>query len=242
MPSILPLYSEVSKSPEPRDVKLTLAVNLNGTTGFVESDIHFGLILHYSKGTLVVDEPVNVTGVAKLRSLKALSEVERVVVGFQNCLASPINPDKEIPEQGYLDFTQTNKFENNSGQEFGGLVSDLEANEEVVWTIDGEYKPIIGIFFKDNTNKTFTSDDVIIHVYPKEQLTNIQVNKVNIELTLAVFILTFLGVCSLMVELWPKKKEPIYEKLCRLMQKNLDQLKRNQNKITKAPKKKKLKK
>jgi hypothetical protein len=204
VPTIISDYNEITDSVKLRTFQFPINFNLNGTLGFFEPDVTIGLTITYPNGILIVDEPVNVNGHAVLNN-KTTTNVSAIVVTFQNALRYPINYTYEgIPRQGFTVFNSTDRFLDYS-RITGEVVYNILGNSTIVWSIDGESKPIIGIFYNDGTNETIAIQDLSLHVYPKEQLTQVQTNKVTTELTFAVFIFAFFGVFSIASDIWPRK-------------------------------------
>ena len=77
----------------------------------------------------------------------------------------------------------------------------------VTWPLDGDFKPLMVLFFQDGSTQETTTQDIVFHVYPQEQLTQLESTNVSVILTYAVFVLTLLGVIGIGVELWPKEEK-----------------------------------
>lgn len=213
--NISSIFGEIVSSTHKRTFLVPINMNLNGTRGFYQTDIRLGLNFTYPKGTLVVNETVGIIGIAILKTNRT-ENINFIAVSFQNCLAYEKCDQFGIPRQAFLIFNNSQGsrglvFDNDTKQ-FGYIMCD---DVNATWSIEGNYSPIIGIFYNDNTNVTMTDEDVVIHVYPKEQLTQIQTNIVMVILSVAVFALSFIGVLDLFFNLWdyepqkcnyPKKK------------------------------------
>lgn len=235
-PIIVGDYFEITREPKPRNFELPIYINLNGTRGF-DVDISFSLNFTYQKGTLVVDEPIEINSIAVFLSKNA-ENVETVQLGIQNGLAyntttsSVITDYYGIPVVAYLFF--------NSSQ--SGIMYPYVWTEKItaIWMIDGIYHPILAFTFKDGTEPLIMLiEDVAITVYPREQLTQIQSNKVTIELTLAVFIFSFFGVFSIIMDLLREETKPINEKLQKAIKNFLESQQQPQTEKQKPPKKEK---
>ena len=88
----------------------------------------------------------------------------------------------------------------------------------VTFPIDGNFKPILGIFYQQgDTNTTMLIEDITITVFPKERLTQIQTNKVTAELSIAVFIFSLFGVISAIMDLTREETKPINEEFQRTL-------------------------
>jgi hypothetical protein len=196
----LPPSLEIVFSPEQRSFKVPININLNGIKGFVDTDVTISLNLRLNKPTLTSDEPVDINGLAIFKSERT-ANITKIAVSFQNCMEYQKFDQWGIPEQAFL------VFDNKSGaftidNITGKLVYFVIKNMKVNWSVDGDYKPIIGVFYNDNTNSTMTDEDVVIHVFPKEQYTQIQTNKASIILSWAVLGLSLIGVFDLFIQLW----------------------------------------
>ena len=183
-------YAEVTSSPEPHTLVIPFNINLKGQTGFVETDVSVGLNLTYPTGILVVNEPVEIIGIAALLEENA-NNIDHISLSFQNCFAHPLNFSQwGIPEQGFINFI--NKPPDYAGMDYdrttGKMIMYMRSNATVTWTNEGSHTPIIGIFYKDGSNQTMFQENSPIHVYPRTHLTEIQSTKVNIHLAVAVFI------------------------------------------------------
>lgn len=204
LPKIIADYDEVINSSKPRTFQFPININLNGTVGFFEPQVSIGLTITYPRGILIVDEPVKVHGHAVLDNETAYN-VSVIVVVFQNCLKYPMNYTyKGIPRQGFIVFNATDRMLDYN-RITGKAVYNILGDSTISWPIDGESKTILGIFYNDGTNTTMAINDLVLHVYPKEQLTQIQTNKVTTELTVAVFIFATFGVFSIASDIWPRK-------------------------------------
>lgn len=172
----------IARSPEPHTLVIPFNINLKGETGFVKTDATIGLNLTYPSEVAVVNEPIEIIGEAKL-SKNASELISHISLSFQNCLTYPLNFDQwGIPEQGFIHFINKPPYyagmdyDRNTGQIFMYMVS----NSTVTWTNEGSHTPIIGIFYKDDTNQTMFQDTSPIIVYPRTHLTEIKSIKVNI--------------------------------------------------------------
>jgi len=200
LPTILADYTGVIHSLDSRTFTFPININLKGTVEIANPPIMIGLTFTYSKGTLIVDEPVKVKGHAVIDEV--ISNISAIVVNFQNCLEYPIKPVyKGIPKQGFIIFNATDRFLDFNTLT-GTAVYNILGNATITWSVDGASKPILGILYDDGTNTTMTIEDLVLNVYPKEQLTQVQTNKVTTELTIAVFIFAFFGVFSIASDIW----------------------------------------
>ncbi|MCL5950005.1 MAG: hypothetical protein M1490_05965 [Candidatus Bathyarchaeota archaeon] len=209
--SIKGLTFDVLSAPERRSYLLPINLNLNGTMGFGNPDITLCLNFTYPRGALIVDESVDIIGLSVLRG-SAMSNVSMILVTFQNCLENGSYDIFHFPKQAYLVF---NNSDHNRGLTFddsGKIVYIFCDDTQAYWSLDGDFKPIVGVFFADNTNKTMIIDDVIIHVYPREQLTQMQSNSVSLILSIAGLILGSVVVIEIFYNLWDEDGKCKYPK------------------------------
>lgn len=137
----------------------------------------------------------------------AYNTLDHVEIFFQNSLAYPVSYEDNgiIPKQGTLNFPNPYRLGGT-----GTIVSNISvgSSAQVIWPIEGDYTPIIGVFFLDGTNKTYTGSDVVIHVYPAEQLTQIDTERASLEssqaslkLSEAVFILGSISILAVIIQI-----------------------------------------
>ena len=213
-------YTDITTSPKPRTFDVPININLSGAKGFIEPQFSIGLTFTYPNGSLFVGDEVNIDGRAVLRN-EIVNNISSIAIGFQNCLSYPVSEVYDgIPKQGILQFSH-DRFVPDYNRITGEIASVWFGDSVVTWSIEGDYKPIIGIFFNDGKNTTMTVEDITIHVYPKEQLTQMQTNKVATEVAIVAFGFSGLGVISIVVAIFPKNEKDNVEKLCKMMEKYL---------------------
>lgn len=201
-------YADLTKPLQPYTFQIPLYLRFNNTNRigtFNESGIAFRLTFTYPNGTLVTNEPVTIDSTAIMDY--AYSTLDHISIFFQNSLAYPISYENNgiIPRQGTLNFQNPYHFEGT-----GNVISNISVGSytQVIWPIEGDYTPIIGVFFTDGTNKTYIGNDVVIHVYPAQQLTQIDTERTSLEasqaslkLSEAVFILGSLSVLAVVIQI-----------------------------------------
>ena len=135
------------------------------------SDVTIDVTLTYPHGTLIVDDPVDISGIAILNP-SISRHVKSVTIYFQMAQAYPIFQDENGITKGQD--LLINQSQNGN---------KLTGNTTVVWTLEGTYYAEGGLVF---TNETGTyalhlgfSSDVAITVYPKEKLAQIVTNNVS---------------------------------------------------------------
>lgn len=195
-------YSDLTKPTQPRTFQEVSTVNFQTNTRLASaSDITFGYTFYYPNGTLVVDEPVTVTVKAVLKT-PAAKTVSVISLGFQNQLPYPLTYDiYGVPSSSGITLTNTNNTD-----AFGNIV--MTGQETIFWPVDGDYQALMTVFFQDGSNQPMTMPDVVFHVYPKEQLTQIETNQISLEtnqaslqLSEAVLILSTVSIFALIVQI-----------------------------------------
>lgn len=201
LPYCFSITTKMMILPEKRSFIIPIYINHNGTSGFVESDIEFSLNFSYPKETLIIDERVEIIGLSVLKGNVA-DNITRILLTFQNCMEYGKFDQWGMPKQAFLHFVNINGSRGLAIDEEGRPVYLLSDDITANWFMDGDYKPVIGVFYDNNTNSTMVIDDVVIHVYPKEQLTQIETNKASVILSFTVLILSIVGVITLFYYLW----------------------------------------
>jgi hypothetical protein len=204
-PSIFETYTYVINSNQSRTFQIPIYIKFNSTSTLIpisESDVTFTLNFTYPYGTLIVNEPVTINATITLKGVGA-EQIQDTKIVFQNWLGYPNEyTEDDVPIQGALDFQTPLQIVNGSGNNIVDGHFQTSTSAQVVWAIDGDYKPLILFVFRDGTGYQTIDDNVVIHVYPNEQLTQIYANKVSVVLSLAVFIFSFVGVFALFFQLW----------------------------------------
>lgn len=199
-PSINTWNIENNNLQQPRTSHITFKYNFDEQridVGETPSDILIDVALRYPRGTLIVDDPIDISGIAiQYGSLD--QHVESLTIWFQNALAYPVTQDENGITEGrdlLINISQGN--------------NKLVGNTTVVWVLEGTYNPLLGLVF---TNETGTyafyagmSTDVAITVYPKAELAQILTNNVSMILTIAFYVLALVGTGNLVVLLWDRK-------------------------------------
>lgn len=164
-----------------------------GTPAGSIPDIQVDLTVHYPHGTLIVDDPVTMLGIAVLNT-SIPQHVKSVTVHFQNALAFPVTQDSNNITQGVdiiLDPTQNS--------------SVLAGNVTMLWALEGTYNPYFIAVYENAAGRFATpagiSPDVAITVYPKAQFAQLENNNVSMILTIAVYLLTLIGTFSLILSI-----------------------------------------
>jgi hypothetical protein len=145
------------------------------------ADIEIDLKVDYPHGTLIVDDQVEITGIATLNSLNA-QNVRSLAIGFQNAQAWPQNQsNKGITKEVnlFLERIQNEQI--------------ITGKTTVMWPLEGTYFLKIVLNFKDGTiQDTAWNKDYAITVYPKSQSAQNITNKAILLLTIPAFILAFI--------------------------------------------------
>ena len=113
----------------------------------------------------------------------------------------------KLPLQGILVFHNPINVESDSNTTFNNIY--VNSNMNITFPIEGDYKPIIGLEFKDNSTTYFEAKNTVLHVYPREQLKQLETERVSLEsdlasleLSKAVFILSTIAVISIVVQIF----------------------------------------
>lgn len=192
---------EIAVLPKERSFPLPIYINPNGTRGFVDQpDIAIVLNFSYPKDTLTIGQLVEIGGLCFLNG-EVADNISRITLTFQNLMKYE-SIDSDIPKQAFLNFINSNDSRGLAFAENGQLVYKLNDNTTAKWFIEGSYKPIIGIFYENDTTSTLMINDVVLQVYPKEQLTQNETNKVTVILSVAVLLLGIIEVLTLAYYLW----------------------------------------
>ncbi|MCW4018924.1 MAG: hypothetical protein NWF00_09655 [Candidatus Bathyarchaeota archaeon] len=205
-------YTELTQTPEPYSFTMPLRLRFNGSSPVGlenESGLAFRLTFTCPNETLVVNEPVTIDSVTVLDY--AWTAFQEVDIIFQNSLAYPLcyEDNGVIPKAGTLSFYNPIGGDTVNAAAHNNVFRNITINcdTQVVWQVEGNYSPLIVVFFNDGTNKTYTTDDVIIHVYPRAQLAQIESERVslsatqaNLKLSEAVFILGIVSIVALVIQ------------------------------------------
>jgi len=192
---------ELTKPPEPYTFQVPIYFNFNGSSPFLSTDeTEFGFLLTitYPNGTLIPNEVVDINVTAVMNNI--VTSIDHVAIIFPNALSYPISfGENNFPLQAIVDFQNQYSFEAGYGNVFHN--NYLELNTQILWTIEGDYTPVVGFFFKDGSSQIFEVSTFVIHVYPKEQLMQSENNRVslknnqaNLELSKAIYWLSSVAV------------------------------------------------
>lgn len=201
---------ELTKPNVPYTYQIPLYFSFNGSSPFLnanETDFGFLLTITYPNGTLIPNEIVDINATAVMDN--AIAILDRVAIIFPNALSYPISyGENGFPIQAIVSFQNPYNVEAGNGNVFHN--NYFERDVEVVWIVDGDYTPVIGFFFKDGTSKIYPTTNFVIHVFPKEQLTQLENNKVslennqaNLELSKAVYWLSTVAVIVAVIAVCP---------------------------------------
>lgn len=200
--------SELTKPPEPYTYQIPLYFSFNGSSPFMssaETDFGFLLTLTYPNGTLVPNEIVDINITAVMDNV--VTSLDHVAIIFPNALSYPISyGENGFPIQAIVSFQNPYNLQAGIGNIYHN--NYFEGDCKAIWIIDGDYTPVIGFFFKDGTNKIYQTTNFVIHVYPKEQLTqlensrvSLENNQASLELSKAVFWLSTVAIIALFIQI-----------------------------------------
>jgi len=191
------IYTTIQENVElqsPRNFHVVFGFNFNRPpiyTDNTSSDIDIDLNVLYPRETLVVDDPVKISGVAILNSPQA-QNARSLTIGFENGKHYPIvQNDKGITEETNLVLKQT--------QEGNKLTGD----STIAWALEGIYHPMLAILMNNNIATFYgPSPSVAFTVYPKSQYAQIVTNKANIDLAIAAYLVGAVGALYIIIQLW----------------------------------------
>jgi hypothetical protein len=160
-------------------------------------DIQVDLTISYQHATLIVDEPVTISGIAVVNTSMP-QQIRSITFHFQNALAYPVRQNVNNITEGsnlFLDPTL-------NSSKYAGTAT-------LTWTLEGTYNPYFAVIFENSTGVFATplgvSPDVSITVYPKEQFAQIVTSNGSMILAISVYLLTLVGTGSLVLSLWDRK-------------------------------------
>jgi hypothetical protein len=159
-----------------------------------EQDLSFDIKISHSYNIALVDEPVAITATVVLRTPQAKSNISAITLSFENAQAYPRTTD-------YY------------GQVNGANLIILNYNHEAImnsttmcWPSEGNFHLVCAIFFTDGTNQQLVQNNIVMPVYSRTELEQIQTNQVSIILSIAVFVFSLVGVFDLFMRLWSNQK------------------------------------
>ena len=172
-----------------RDFHIRMSYNFNNSYLHGRespADIEIDLKMHYLRGTLIVDDPVEVAAIATLNSLNA-QNVRSLSIGFQSAQAWPqTQSDKGITKEASLIMDRIRDEREITGK------------TNLTWTLEGTYSTSLALNFKDGTSQETTwGKDWTITVYPKSQFAQIVTNKAILLLAIPAFLLAFIKIFSI---------------------------------------------
>jgi hypothetical protein len=164
-------------------------------------DIRLGLTVKFPNGTLVVDDPIEISGKAILSSPRSRSLVP-LEVAYQNAMLYPVSQDADGLTSGAgLIFKKTQ----NSSVWEAKTVS-------MVWTQEGNYYPmVLAVLLNTTHSPPFEvyigiSPEVAMTVGPRSQISQSVTNTAMLYLTIALLLLAFVGSIPTFSVLWNKNQ------------------------------------
>lgn len=206
IPSIVVWYNQNNELQKERAFHITFAHNLNLMVGNYENetaDITIDLLLICPRGTIIVDDPIRISGVVVLNEQTSKKITNGLSIYLQNAQAYPITQNDDDITQG-----QNIKFYNRIDE------NRLIGNTTIIWSLEGSYYPMLAYELYNETGqgeRFIGTSDVKITVYPKSELAQIITNNVQMIFTIALYLLTVAGTGSLILSLWDREK-PDYKK------------------------------
>lgn len=145
-------------------------------------DIQIDLLLSYPRGILVVDDPVEISGIA-IAYTPVTRNITDIAINFLGAQIYPEAQDNRGITQGVsinlLRIPGTNKFVGNA---------------TMVWRLEGTYFPRLYVTgYREDTTHYYPNNDIAITVYPKSELAQIVTNKAILWLAIVGTIIAFLG-------------------------------------------------
>lgn len=204
---------ELTKPPEPKTIELLTHLDFEsteplGTTG--EIDFSSLLELTFPNGSLIANDVIHVKATAVITHI--IESLDHITLAFPNSLEYPKRyKENRLPAQGILVFE--NPFDEMPSVVMGNTTfSEMEvfivSEANITFQIEGNYRPIIGFEFDDNSTKYFEAKNTVLHVYPEEQLKILETERValesnlaSLELSKAVFILSFIAIFSIVIQI-----------------------------------------
>lgn len=196
---VIKTWNDINKELEQeRTFHIVFGYNFDSQMGVMENetrDLKIDINLTYPHGTLIVDDPVNISGIAIQKETSDYN-ITSVTLSFQNALAYPVTQD----ENGFTKGQNLILWERDENKLIG--------NTTFIWVLEGKYYPKLGFVYTNKTGRhvqTATSPDVAITVYPKLELAQIITNSVSITLAVIIYILTIVGTGSLILSILNRK-------------------------------------
>jgi hypothetical protein len=206
-PFIVTWYNHNNELQQERSFHIVYTVDTGPTRGHTENetpDLLIDLLVTYPHGTLIVDDPVKIFGIAVLSETLRQTLTTSIALSFQNAQAYPYSQN----ENGITEGQQLNlwKLRNENL---------LIGNATIVWALEGTYYPTIVYRHLNSTGgeEEFSgTSDVKITVYPKSELAQITTNTVSMILTFVLYGLTVVGTGSLILSLWDRQQPTEHKK------------------------------
>lgn len=200
LPPMCDWYSANIELQKARTFHITFFYYFSGQTVTPEGsipDIEIDLTVYYQHATLIVDEPVTISGIAVVNT-SIPQHIRSMTLHFQNALAYPIRQNANNITEG-IDLTL---YPTPNSSIYAGTAT-------MTWALEGTYNPYFVVLFENRTGVFVTplaiSTDVAITVYPKEQFAQIVTSNVAMILAISVYLLTLVGTGSLVLSLWDRK-------------------------------------
>lgn len=173
--------SENSNIAQARDFLIRMSYNFSNSPSYPmgsSPDIEFDLKVHYPRGALIVDDPVEISGIAILNSPRA-QKVRMISIGFQGAQEWPVTQNnKGITNETNLILLKTRD-------------NKLTGKTTMVWQLEGVYYSRMTLQFIGGDTQPITSLDIGITVYPKSQFAQILTSKAVLLLAIPAFLLAF---------------------------------------------------
>ena len=194
IPIILNWQEESNSTLKGRTYDHSFSLKLDKNSLLVnEQDMSFDIRISHSYSIALVDEPVKVTATVVLRTPQAKENISAITLSFENAQAYPHTID-------YY------------GQANGANLIILNYNHNAImnsttmcWPSEGNFHLVCAIFFNDGSNEQLVQNNIVMPIYSRTAIEQIQTNQASIVLSVAVFIFSFIGAIDLFIRLWRKQ-------------------------------------
>jgi hypothetical protein len=194
-PSIHKSFHENAKLEKPRDFHIVFGQTIHWTPRvrrIINADIFVDLVVHYPHGTLVVNDPVEISARAILNSPERqdMQSISAITLTFENAQLYPIVwDDEKISDEIHISLKQTQEKNIWTG------------NATIAWTLEGSYHPLIS-YTSDQPRPCGPIPNTAITVYPKSQIAQIVTNKAFLYVAIATYLVGAASVLNIIFQLW----------------------------------------
>lgn len=190
-----------NKLNQPREYNLTLGNIMNIVKGEEKYNItwQIDLTIRQPHSTLITGDRVEISGIAYAET-PANFDIIDLSVWFQN--SEPYN--LTVDENGMLNYNESTVHLNTPDS------NKLVGNASIKWELEGTYRPIGQMLFKNETGTHLqylgVSPEIAITVYPESEYAQTVTSNVTMILAEVAYGLTLVGTGSLILSLWDRSK------------------------------------